>query len=133
MPVYVDWSNSERTVLRFDFVHPWTLEEYKAANSTALELAAQVDHPFDYLTVLSSPGAFVVNPYDLIHFMHTHHKWPVNACDVVLVSTHRMIPLLVNLVQRWYPRFTHRYFIVATVEQANALLSEIQQMRQVQA
>ena len=53
MPIEVFWDDDPKTILRARFVGDWTWVEYHAANERLMQMAAEVDYPFDVISDLT--------------------------------------------------------------------------------
>lgn len=124
MAVEVRWTNAEQIVLLYTFSAAWTWDEYYAATTRGRAMVESVDHMV--VTIIDLSASRALPPGALTHLRRaTTHQHP-NLGPVILVGLNRFIRAMSDMLSRIYPLAAQKVRIVATLDEAYALLAERQ-------
>lgn len=122
MTVRAYWLDEEKTVVQYDFEGSWTWEEFYPAFEEALAMETSVKHRVDVICDFRKVEG--LPPSALTHLKNITDKQPENIGLSIFVTTNRFFNLMYETALKFYPK-TKRYFvIVATPEDAHALIQK---------
>jgi hypothetical protein len=122
MGIEVSWYNNEHTILLERFDGRWLLEDYYRMVDEASALLAATPHT---VHIIVDASASSLPPSHMVSGMrYALKKMPANQGAVVFVGPGAFITALIELAKRFSPQTTGGLFIVATREEALALIAQ---------
>lgn len=121
MSITLQWDNSDKTVIRWDFDGRWSVDQFAQVFQTAMVFASGVAHPVIGLGVLNNDS--VLSVADITDAVVT--RWPDNLQALVFVgASHPMARALKRLGGSWR-RKGPRIVFVDTLPEAYALVERL--------
>ncbi|MCI0710470.1 MAG: hypothetical protein L0154_09950 [Chloroflexi bacterium] len=103
MPVNIQWDNADKTIIRFEFVDPWTWKEFYGAIRESEPMHNEVDHMVFWLYDINQMRK--VPPNSLGGGKQVTNLRYENTChDHVIVGANSIIRTLGNTFNRVYSR-----------------------------
>jgi len=128
MTIIPKWDNDEKTIINISFHDTWTWEEHQICVTTGNEMLASVDYIVDF--IIDFRDSSTIPPGALRVGRQLQMQALPNEGISVLVGTSPLLHALFRSFITLYPRVSLRYFVVNTLEEAYAKITEIQQKRQ---
>lgn len=100
MPVHVEWDNPEHTVIREDFIDPWTWEDYLVAASQDDEFIDSVDHTVHLMLNLTQTKSIPPNPFGYLQSVGADLS--PNLGLILIVGGSMWAETIVNLFYKLY-------------------------------
>ncbi len=123
MAVHIQWDNSEKTVLRYDFEGRWTWQEFMAIFPQAKTMASTVQHTVhSIVNPLDDKSRGYLPPNTLAQVVQLYRGAPPNIGATVIVGGSEFFRTLNRLSRRFYPRIAERYQFADTLEEARSIL-----------
>jgi hypothetical protein len=126
MPVIVEWHNTEKTIIRYDYVGRWTLAEFYPALAVGQDMIRQQPHTVDCIINLSQSEAFPANNMPATGLLVP--MTPPNTGIAVAVGNPARARALANLFRR-VSRSTEAVIPVQTIGEAEILIHRKQSQR----
>jgi hypothetical protein len=120
--VQVIWDDDGKTIIRFIFEAQWTWDEFIAAQKTAYEMAATVQHNVGIVIVEAStlPPEVLTKRNDFTLFTTRHP----NVDIFVFVLTGSLLRGIVGLLMKFYSPAASLVVVVETLEEARMLVKQ---------
>jgi hypothetical protein len=125
MGIEVCWyDESTKTIGWLKFGEIWSWDDFRQAVHQLRVMAEPLAHPIDVIADLRESRPLA--EFDGM----VHLRWLMRTCPedkrtrVVLVTGDPVFRSLTSIIRRLFPAHASRYFIVDTLEEAAALLSE---------
>lgn len=100
MPVLVDWDNPEKTIIRYQFIDPWTWQEYHETHARGWALISTVRYTVDLILDFNQGGGMPSSA--LRHFQNAVESVHPNRGYVVIITTNPLIRSVMNALVRIY-------------------------------
>jgi hypothetical protein len=100
MPVLVDWDNTEKTIIRYQFVDPWMWQEYQETYTRGWALISTVNYTVDLILDFSRGGG--IPPDALRHFQPAVERVHPNRGYIVVITGNPLIRSVLNTLARIY-------------------------------
>ncbi len=123
MPVQVVWDDpDEKTIVRYDFVHPWDWESFHSAVDRAAKMVRAEQRRADVIVDFSAAGR--IPPDAIAHFSRTLRSrlHSINDRAIVVAGMSDRYLFVLDVVSRLFPRLASNIYRVPTVEEARAIL-----------
>lgn len=124
MAVEVKWLDTEQTVLVYTFSDPWTWDDYYETTAQGRAMLQGVDHVV--VTIIDMSGSRALPPGALTHLRRVSTDRRPNPGPIILVGLNRFVRAMSDMLSRIYPLAAQRVRIVATLDEAYAVLAERQ-------
>lgn len=122
--IAVCWDNPEQTIVRMEFEPGWTWDEFYAAVQQANALIDTVSHPVSYLSVQTTPNAYIA-PNTLTHLANVHKHWHPRSVISVIVGPAAYVNAFLNVLLRMHPELKHIHRMANTADEARKLINEV--------
>jgi hypothetical protein len=100
MPVLVNWDNPEKTIIRYQFIDPWTWPEYHTTYRRGWALISTVNYTVDLIIDFSQGGG--MPPSALRHFQTVAEQVHPNRGYIVVIASNPVIRSIMNTLARIY-------------------------------
>ncbi len=102
MPIHVDWTNTDTTVIHWRFEKNWTWEDFYAAKQQCLTMVNTADKPID---IILDFGSIPYLPaHTLTHFGLTlRQNIPLHLNRVIVVGANDVLRKVCAILRRLYP------------------------------
>lgn len=117
MSVDVNWFDTAKTIVRYDFSGKWTWNEVYAAVDEAIMLENSVPHRVDVLLNLLDSGHIPPNAITHVKTIATT-KMPDNVKMAVLITQNRAMQTLFNIGSRLYRKIEAQFYVATSVDTA---------------
>lgn len=104
MPVLVDWDNPEKTIIRYQFVDPWTWPEYHTTYARGWALISTVNYTVDLIFDFSQGGG--IPPSAIRHFQIVAQRVHPNRGYVVVIANNPVIRSIINTLVRIFLNYS---------------------------
>jgi hypothetical protein len=121
--IHVAWENAEHTIIRYEYDHDWTWEDFHAAAQQGIALSKTVPHPVAHLANLqhaqlsAQSNGFVT----IRNFLRTIKP----DQGVVIIVHNHLSAIMLNIFKRIYPEYGNSFFGVASLEDAHRLIAHL--------
>jgi hypothetical protein len=123
MGVQVLWDNDEKTIACYEFVDPWTWEEFHQAVTEIHTMVRSVTNKVDYIADMSRSRIAPGNA--LLHIRHAIQDAPPNSGLLVVVGGSAFAGAILKVVSR----FTRYVQAAATLKEAHSIIEKRQNHR----
>ena len=124
MPITVHWYDESQRAILYHVSGQWSWEDVSAAIDQAMTLLNSVNHKVHLLVdVRESDAVPLLNPAGLHRAAHAPTMDHPNTDLVILIGPGPLVAILYEIFQRVYRRIARRYQIVASMEEAEALMA----------
>lgn len=128
MPVYVDWDNEDRTVIRYDLAGHWDWHAFEVAVEQSFAMTESVTHTvhviIDMRQSMSMPDGAI------LYFKRLLQAAPANHGLYMMVSENQEVDKMLVMFRRIHRRNHHRIQQAATLDEARGRLSSPQKVAQ---
>ena len=121
MAVNVVWDNNNYTVIRYDFEHPWKLEDYYLAADEVAAQIALVKHRVNVLMDLTQSRTL---PTQILPAAARAYKIMPHNFGVAVVAGNAYVAGMVKLFNTAYPALGSRMIAVKTMDEARDKLAQ---------
>jgi hypothetical protein len=126
MSVYVDWDNTEHTIVRFDLTQRWTWDEFSQAYQYALTLLESVPHRVHFIIHMSDPvSASYMPPNSIQEAVKIYKDGPPNLGKTIFAGGNAIAKSIHQLGQNVYPTIFGKYLLAASLDEARTFLHEV--------
>lgn len=120
MTVTVQWDNEAKTILRYDYLAPWTGVQFATAIDSAASLTREKIYPIDL--ILNRPGPWLTEE-NATAFAQALLTWPVSGVISVVERCPVTIAMIRDLFGN-YPDLESRLYLVNDLSQARLMISK---------
>ena len=120
MGVVVDWTDTEKKIIRYDFPGQWTWDELYAAMNQVNEMMATV--PYNVYVVISFERSKGIPPGALTHLRIGTLKAAPNWGGGVFIGVSTLLTALLNTFTLINKKLGDRYAIAKDNEEAMAII-----------
>ena len=125
MGVKVQWDNSEKTIIRYDFSGRWTWDEFYAAYDIAKAMLIGTTQKIHFIMNSTDDVSRKYTPPNaLTHMISIGRKAVPNAGKVISISGNAFTRVLFQMVAKVNPKLTDSYAFAATLEDARAMVAK---------
>jgi hypothetical protein len=128
MPVTVDWYTREQNIVVYQFVHPWTWDDYHAAAKKAWVMINNVQHIVDIILDFSSSHS--IPAHAVKHFKREATHPHANRGLIIIVGANAFIRAVGKKLVKAYASMAQSLQYAATYDEA-ALLIEQERSRRI--
>jgi hypothetical protein len=121
MPVNVYWEDSEKTLLRYDFLGKWTWNDLYHALNKAQTMEMSVTNRVDVL--LDMRHSITIPDSALTHIRNLVEKQPPNVGIFVVITQSKFITSLFEAAARLYQRVALYVFIASNEALAHDMIA----------
>jgi len=122
MPIYAEWDNESRTIIRIHLHDPWELSEYFQAVDQAQGLASTVTHPVHLIYDLTH--SFNV-PLNLLSSIRAIEKRFIPPDGITIcVKTSPYLRTIMKMGIRVFPHLGHNLFFSDSLQDAYDLIKK---------
>jgi hypothetical protein len=129
MPVEVVWDNEDKSIIRYNHIDRWTLDEFFAAHRVYSRMMDSVDHNVYLIVNMSSappnyvPAQAIVAAKRSLEIVASHENY---GGLTIFVQGKGFVEMIVNVVQKVNPRLWERMNVmfVASLDEARARINE---------
>lgn len=120
MAINVRWGNDEKTFTIFEFIHPWTWDEYHECRKEAMALVETVPHTVNIITDFSKGGSFPGNALSYFGTSVDQTQRPFDVC--VVVTSSNLINMMANVLTKVKTRI--KFSVVKSLDDALVVMRE---------
>jgi len=122
MGIEVRWVDTQQTAMIYNFLDPWTWQDYYTTTTQGRTMLASVNHKVIILINLSETRS--IPPGALSHLRRAvSHSHP-NRGLVILIGLRSFVQAVANLMNRIYPKIAAQVRFVTTLEEAYAIIEK---------
>jgi hypothetical protein len=124
MTITVQWDNAEKSIVRYIYEGPWTLNDFNTAYLQARELMDTVDHKVHLIIDVTKSGLLPSNVLARSQSVARRHH--PNEGSVVIVGASTFIRSLLEIYQRVYSDLVApgKFHTAPNLEEARRLLHD---------
>jgi hypothetical protein len=128
MPVQVTWDNPEKTIILLTFEGNWTWEETYQAVAERNRMIESVSNNVDIIVNFGSAG-FKIPPNAITHTRNIMSQSHSRIVRNVVVGFKPVHIALWKIIEKIYATMgkSQQYFLVGSLDEAHAMLANIQQ------
>lgn len=121
MPVTVTWDDEEQTTLRYEFIAPWTWDDYRSAVERGWAEGHERPHLvhviIDFRRMGTMPQGY------LTHFSRTAiTRIGSNTGLIIMVGVTGLLTRIRHLMVQLFPRLAKHVIHVGSIEEARAVI-----------
>ena len=123
MPIRVGWGNLAETRLFVQMIGVWTWDEYQNA---VREIQRALDQKQDKFAVIYNfADSQRVPDHPLQHLTKLVRNWNPDDAEVLVIGVPLLLRTVIEILTRMYPQKMTHLHILETMEEAEALLTEL--------
>lgn len=129
MPIEAYWTDDSKTLIQYNFVAEWSVEEFFTASYNTHDMVRSVDHQVDVLVDLSlskgNPAQLTMIPNSRIHDLNNNTA--SNLGFVIVIGAGPMWVSVIDICLLILTEIKARLYILPTEEIAHQFLQERRQ------
>ena len=123
MPIYLNWYDTNKTILIYTFEGRWTWEEFHEIDKPTWKLIADADYRIDIIIDYTTIERFPLGILDAIHYAGEGQE-PQSDGHIVVIGGPYFLKILYGVFRRVYPRMSAIYHLVDTYDDAICILKK---------
>lgn len=120
MPVAVIWDNDEQSVIRFDFKHGWTWDDFNSACRLAFRMIEATGHQVD--VIFDFNNSRVMPEGMTLHMRNVLSAAPAHLRFILVVTNNPVIDTNFAVLSRVHKTLGERLLTVPSVDAARTAL-----------
>jgi len=120
MPIYTEWDNDARTIIRIHIHDSWDMSEYIQASQTTRHMMESVSYPVHLIVDLTDMKGLPKNMLSGVPAIHAH-LLPDQGL-VIGVRYPPYVRAIVRAAIRVFPRFGHNLHFAQTLREARDMI-----------
>lgn len=124
--IRTEWGNTEQTIVVCTFIDPWTWEEYYDMIQKTRAMYDTINH--DAHMILDFTKAKGLPNGALTHLRKAAGQQKMKRGMLVMVGVGSLIQAIISILSGLYPKLAHKVRQVKTLEQAYAVIADIQRV-----
>ncbi|MEQ8673648.1 MAG: hypothetical protein RLP44_06650 [Aggregatilineales bacterium] len=129
MAININWQNSEKTIVLWEFVAPWTWVEFYDAIAEQKKLMSSDQQTIDFIADFSNayplPEQILVHAFYAAYQLNTHADGSRHDTYIVLIQPGSFLSSLGSIILNRFPQFTHGLRLGSSREDALNLLHHL--------
>ena len=122
MPITVEWTNTQHTMILYRLIGEWTWDDYDAANRLTADLLDRVDHTANLICDFSDSTTIPSRVLSNVG-RSLRQKRPANLDQVIVVGVNGLLRNLADVLSTLYPTATAHIIFAHTRDHAFRLLT----------
>ena len=127
MPIYIEWENKQKTLLRQKFVDSWTIPEYYESITRYNEMQTSVKHPVHTIVDLRASHIPPANAFPAAH--NTMLNRYGNQGYIFILNPKPILRVLMNTFLVGKPALKNKVLFIDHVKETDSLIHQYEVMK----